>query len=317
MVKDEFFELLVSGKINLYKNGDGYYLEKGGSKLIKLTGGDITVYESGSKIVLDGAEKLLGYFTEEKVNAINKETVASENLLIDKVVEYNKVSDSPYLVTNREFDDSKLVARALVTGSNRNRFGFLTGTDMLMCFGPDEKISAVAVTYRSGWVAGFNYERIISRVDDRLNMGFEFLMIQQELSQFYLVTTRFSVRHFEYFNLKDIKPFAYLLYTFPIAKFEPFLSAGLSFRTNLYGEYYKIIQYENEGVITSEAVYGRDFKPLRINLIVSGGVKYKLTQKIKVNINIRAEGGLEGFTANASRLTHNYGNVGILAGIQF
>lgn len=312
-----FMELLVSGKISLYRNNDGYYLEKGDSKLIKLTAGDITLYESGSKIVIDGAEKLLEHFTEGKVNPIQKETIKIKESLINKVIEYNKISGSTFLVTNREFDDSRLVKQALVTGSNRNRYGIMIGTDMPMFFSPAEERTLPTLINMSTWGAGVSIERIISRKNDRLSAGTEIIFINQKFSQSYLGNQKGSVRYIEFFDSKEIKPALYILYTFPIKKFEPFLSIGTSFRTNLSDQYYRLVQSISPTLVVTTMDSNREFVPVRFNLLVSGGLKIRLSNKIKVSINARAEGGIEGLLDNESTVPHKYFNIGILTGIQF
>ena len=314
---EHFFELLVSGKLSLYKNDDGLFLEKGETGLIKLTKGEIVFYEDGRKETVEGDLKLIEHFTEGKVNPIEKQTTKEEGELISKVAEYNKISASPYFLTNREFDDSKLIAQALITGSNRNRYGILAGTDMFMSFSPEENLSAPALIDLQTFVAGVSVERVVSRVNDRLLFGGELLYINQKFSQFYLGNVSGTVRHVEFFNFKEIKPAIYLKYTISGGKFEPFLTTGISFRTNLLTDYYQLIQSEHNGIVTTVINDRRNFKPIRINLLISGGVKYKINNKIKINLNLRIEGGTEGIFENDPTVPHKYFNIGILTGIMF
>lgn len=316
--RESFFELLVMGKLSLFKSKDGYYLEKGETGLIKLGDVDISYYIDGIKYSAEGAVKLIENLTEGKVNPVEKQTITNEEQLIGKIAEYNKISSVPFFITNREFDASKKIAQALVTGSNRNRYGILIGTDIFMSFSPGENLSATSPIDFQTWGAGVYFERIVSKLNDRLTFGGELLLINQKFSQFYLGKNGYGpIRNFEYFNSKEIKPAIYLKYTFSGRKIEPFLSPGISCRTIVSNDFFQLIQTENKGIVTTVRNSDKTFRPVSPNLLISCGLNYKISNKVKINLNARAEIGLEGIFTNETNEQYKFYNIGIMTGIQF
>ncbi|MBG0858456.1 MAG: outer membrane beta-barrel protein [Bacteroidales bacterium] len=309
--KDNFIEVMVSGKINLYRKGSRYFLEKSPADMVELTEGSIVYSADGEQNKFSGLTSFLEYVTEGKAVKI-KEKLNPKKDLLPLITGYNKNSGTPYIVYNHEFSQKTLISESFRSGGSRNSFGIYSGINMyslqikpesdFFIPDPDPEISSIA---------GLTYERIISRMNDKLSVRTDLMFLKQNFYSYreYSIQTQI-LRDDAFFDFTGIKIPVMLQYSFPSGRIIPYLNIGASYMLLIRKNYLHIRETEtyNHDIYTSEDS-DMTFHFGEPAVVVGTGVKIRITGNLKLNIQGRFEMGKGLF--NSATALFNYSQFSI------
>jgi hypothetical protein len=295
--KQVFFEVLVTGKLVLYRRGSGYFLEKDHTGLVELKSGQIKYQTSNGITEFKNLPAFLTYLTEGKSGSISS-NFNIKNDIVPLVTAYNKDSGNEFYVFNRSISEKQISQKALETGVERNRFGLLGGTNIYMLsLTPKANYSEYLPNpeKESAIVFGISYERMLSRKSDRYSLKLELLYTKQtfycyrdEISKTILIN-----RYDAFFNFTGIKVPVLFQYSFTGKKITPYINAGFAYQNMSKKDYVLIKEVENTSLHEVRTYETRDLVVTsgEVSSVAGVGLKTRLFNNISLNIQGRVEFG--------------------------
>jgi hypothetical protein len=298
--KSSFYEVLVLGRITLYKKGNDYFVDKDNTGLIKIENGQLEYPEAGDIKKFKNPETFLAYLTEGKAGELNSKFDINKELL-PLIIAYNKVSGKDYYTFNRKFSDKQLAKEISLSGAKRNRFGILTGLNMynqnLELHGgvvPDGMSSKYVPDseFETGSLFGISFERSLLRKSDKLALRLDLYYTSQN---FYCYEEYKDVtfnRNEAFFDFTTIKAPFLLQYSVPGRRLVPFANAGVAYHYILSSNYRHIEEKENYfNVISTYEDNDFKFKQGEISAVAGIGARFRLMNNIGLNFQTRFEYG--------------------------
>ncbi|MFH0843069.1 MAG: hypothetical protein V1903_10655 [Bacteroidota bacterium] len=316
--KESFYEVMVSGKITLYRKGSKYYIEKGSSGIVEISEDKMKFPSDGGIQTFEGLSPFLKYITEGKAGTI-KEKINPRKDLIPIIAEYNKGLGIPYVVYNQEFSEQILMSESFRTGGNKNRFGISGGINIYsFTLKSDENFYYPDPEPEISIIEGLFYERGLSRKNDKLSIRADLLFLKQNFYAYSESTESYLlIRDDAFFEFTGVKLPVLLQYSFMSGKIAPFGSAGLSAQKLIQNSYLHIHEVEN--INTHEISTAEDnnltFKPLDISFIYTIGAKIRLVNNLVLNVQGLVEMGQGLF--NLSSVRQSSLQTTVLVGISF
>jgi hypothetical protein len=295
--KQVFFEVLVTGKLVLYRRGSGYFIEKDHTGLIELKSGQVKYQTVNGLTEFKDLPGFLTYLTEGETGTISS-NFNIKNDIIPFVTSYNKDSGKEFYVFNRSISEKQISQKALETGVARNRFGLLGGANIYMLsLTPKDNYSQYLPNpeKESAMVFGISYERLISRKTDRYSLKIELLYSKQtfycykdEISKTTLIN-----RYDAFFNFTGIKVPVLFQYSFTGKRIVPYINAGFAYQYISDQDYVQIKEVENTALHEVRTYEVRDLvvHPGEVSSVAGIGLKTRLFNNINLNIQGRVEFG--------------------------
>jgi hypothetical protein len=314
--KESFYEVMVSGKITLFRKGSRFFLEKGLSGIVNLDKSPIEYSDGSGKQTFDGLASFLQYITGGKTGIIS-EKLNSKKDLVPLVSEYNKKTGESYIVYNQEYTEEMLASESLRSGSNRNKFGVCAGMNIYyLSFSSETSQYLPDPEPEMSVTGGLSYERMISRKNDKLAIKTGLLFLKQNFYS-YSESTISSViyRDDAFFDFTGIKLPVLLQYSFKSGKFSQYVSGGLSYQIFIQKDYSHIreAEYTNHDIEISEDA-SLAFRQGETSWIIGIGMKMRLVNSINLNITCMNENGQGLF---AKEYKPHSGQTSLLVGITF
>jgi hypothetical protein len=292
---NNFYEVLVSGNITLYCRGSKFFLEKGQSGLVELKNGSIDYMTDGKKQNFDDLNSFLTYITEGNAGNI-KGKINLKKDIAPIITKYNKESGNPFIVYNREFSEKMVISESLRSGTNLNRYEFLSGLNIYYL-----KITTKSKTYfpttvpEFTLVPGFMYERIISRKNENLSLRIDLMFTKQTFYSYSEEAGSYPAtiyRDDAFFGFTGIKLPLLVQYSLSSHKIIPYFNAGVSYTPYINRYYLHIREIENTShVITTTEDNKISCNKDEITGILGAGFKLRILKNIKLNVQGRVELG--------------------------
>jgi hypothetical protein len=289
-----FYEVIISGNITLYRRGSKFFLEKGQSGLVELNNGSIDYMTDGEKHNFDDLNSLLEYLTEGKADI--KEKINIKKDLVPLITKYNKESGNPFIVYNREFSEKMVTIESLRSGTNLNRYEFFSALNIYSL-----KITTKLITYfptpvpEFSLAPGFTYERVVSRKNENLSLRVDLIFIKQTFYSYSEEARSFPAslyRDDAFFEFTGIKLPLLVQYSLASHKITPYINAGVSYTPYFKRYYLHIREEENTNhVITTTEDNDIPCKKGEITGILGAGLKLRALNSIKLNVQGRIELG--------------------------
>ena len=287
--KTSFYEILVSGEINLYLKGSKYYVERGTSGLIQVTKGKIEYYDSKGTKTFNNVSSLLSYLTGIKTTD-NKASKDKKEDLQQEIIEFNNRLGKPYFVYSRTYSENKLLNESFHAGANRNKFGINAGVNIYkLMLKPKKGQNVGSLNPEYSATGGVSYERVLSKKNDRLTFRADMLILKQEFySYFEGQPSGVIVREDSFYGFTAIKVPLQFQYSFSSGKLVPYLSAGASVTRFITSNYHHIkeIEYSTHEISTLEDS-NMKFRGQEICGVISAGIRMRI--KGFTNLNIQGQ----------------------------
>ncbi len=306
--KNQFLDVIVIGKIVLYRKGSEYYLDKDHQGLTEIKKGPVDYSTNGEKKQFKNLAEFLTFITEAQAGQVAAD-FNIKNQIIPLISAYNKESGKSYYVVNRSISEKQLSQKAFEAGVSRNRIGLLTGFDFYIL---NLNRAAANLNYlpkpdlETGPVIGITYERSISRRTQGLALRIDILYTEQT---FYVYDERvnnqgYTVRNDVFFNFSGIKMPLLLQYSVSGHRLMPFVNAGCSYQIQLdkgYNNTEEIVNTDLHEVRTSE---NRDliFLNYEVTAILGGGIRARVLNSLNLHIEGRIEMGSGLFNKSSQSL---------------
>lgn len=298
--KAAFYEVLVLGRITLYKKGNDYFVDKDHKGLIKIENGDIEYSDAGEILKFKNPVTFLAYLTEGKAGELNSKFNINKELL-PLIITYNKVSGKDYYTFNRKVSDRQLSKEISLSGAKRNRIGIVSGVNMynqnLNLYGGvvPEGMSSNYVPdseFETAPIFGISFEQNLLRKSDKLSVRLELYYTSQN---FYCYEEYKDVtlnRNEAFFDFTTIKAPVLLQYSVPGSRLVPFLNAGVAYNYILSSNYKHIEEKENFlNAISTYEDNDFKFKQGEISAVAGIGARFRLLNNISLNFQTRFEYG--------------------------
>jgi hypothetical protein len=326
--KTVFFEVIVSGRIKLFSKSGTYFLDKDHLGLVELRKGPVTYPPSGAKKEYNTLEEFLADITEGKELKSSGQFELKDDL-IPLVALYNKESGMPYNVFNRTVDKTSISQKASVSGTDKNRFGIMSGINVYKyTFNTGSYRNILYPSEESDLTYGITLERIISVKNDRSSLRFDLLYCKQS---FYSYNEALSssetsiIRNDIFFNFSGLKMPLMFQYSFSGRRIVPYLNAGFAYQYFLTTGYQRIREDESivgsvPGVVYTSEYNDLIFKPGEVSYFSGIGVRAKVFNSMNVHLEGKIEGGNGIFKSRDTSerdFTQNSLQVTFLFGITF
>jgi|WetSurMetagenome_2_1015567.scaffolds.fasta_scaffold36533_2 hypothetical protein len=297
--KAVFLEVIVSGRIRLLSKSGNYFLDKDHLGLVELRKGPVTYPPAGNKKEYKTLEEFLADITERK--EINKsEQFELKDDLIPLIALYNKESGMPFNVYNRTVDKKSYYQKASVSGTDKNRFGIMSGVNIYKYnFTTGSYIDIINPSEERDLTYGITFERILSVKNDRSSLRIDLLYCRQSLYSYYegySSSGTFFVRNDVFINFSGIKLPIMMQYSFSGRRIVPYLNAGLAYQHLLTSGYQRIKEDESvvegvESVVYTYEDHDMIFKSGEISFFGGIGVRAKLFGNLNVHLEGKVESG--------------------------
>jgi hypothetical protein len=290
--KTAFYEVIVSGKINLFRKGSKYYLDKSFSRLTELSNGTILFSVNGQKTEYKDLAEFLRFVTEGK-NDIPVKINFKDNL-VPIILAYNKESGQSYNVYNRSISERELDRIELRSGANKNTFGILSGINIYkQNFTNINKGYLPVPEYEISLVNGLTFERSLSRKNDRLSLRIDILYLKQTFYSYDEGSDyRGFIRNDVFFDFTGIKAPLLMQYSLTGKKLVPYFNAGIAYQYMARHSFLHIEEVENSlHEINTNEYEDFHFKSGEISAVGGLGVRLRLSNGINLNCQGRAELG--------------------------
>ncbi len=291
--KTEFYEVLIKGKISVYKNGSDFFLVKENGKLTELKKSDISV--DGNSY--DNLKAYLEYITEEKCGPVS-EKFSLEKELLPLIESYNRITGSNYHSYNRSFSEKEFINQSGLSGAYQFRYGILGGINVYnLSLGIAPGVLTPFNSYlpkpesETGPVTGVFLEKLILRKSDKLALRVELLYEKQN---FYCYSeSKYSIyisRHDAFFDFSAISVPVLLQYSFTGNRLVPYINTGVAYQRFLSGTYKhteeKEVAYSLPEISTYEdsnmSIDIKEYKAL-----FGAGLRYRLINRMNLNLQAR------------------------------
>ena len=293
--KRMFYEVIVTGRIVLYHKGSKYYLDKDHIGFVELKNGAITYTGVGGKTEYKTLPEFLNFITEGKTGSIS-DRFNLKNEITPLIISYNKESGRNYYVFDRSISEKQLSQKALETGVERSRFGFISGVNIYMLnLNPDAKNDNILPNPEREMspVYGLTYERLLSRKSDRFSLKIDLLYNNQT---FYSYKERVSAssiyRDDDFFDFTGIKLPALFQYSLTGKRLIPFLNAGVAYQFIVDKNYIRTEEIENNlHEVKTYEFKNIGFHPGEISVITGFGLRTRILNNINLQLQGRVEYG--------------------------
>jgi hypothetical protein len=322
--KISFYEVIMTGKIILYRKGSKFYLDKDHLGFVELKNGQISYPSNGTSREFRNLAEFLGYITEGKTGNIS-EKFNLKNEIIPLITAYDKDSGKAYYLFNRKMSEDQFSQLTTSSGLGKNKFGLISGINVYMLnikpllkyYAPDPQPEISNIT-------GITYERLLSRVTDKFSIRMEFLYYKQTFYCYDETTSSSNgdiVRNDVFFNFTGLKVPFLLQYSLTGQRTVPFFNAGLSYQFNINAKYTRTQEIENTLHEVRTYIYNdMSFRPSEICIVGGIGLRRKMVNRLIINLQGRVEVGSGIFTKLMNDNIH-YSQISIqanfLAGITF
>jgi len=319
--KDNFYEVMVSGNITLYRKGSKFFLEKGQSGMIELNNGLIEYSIDGEKHRFDDLPSFLKFITEGKAGNI-EEKLNPKKDLVPIIAEYCKASGSPYIVYNQVFSEKMLLSESFRSGGNRNSYGVFTGMNIYsLIIKPESEFYIPDPEPEISPTVGLTCERVISRRNDKLALRIDLLFLKQNFYSYseYSIAS-YTYRDDAFFDFTGIKLPIMLQYSFTSGRLIPYVNAGISYLAFIQKNYLHIRETESYSHdITTDEDSDMPFYFGEASAVCGAGLKIRIISNIKLNIQGRIEIGRGLFNAETPLKSYKQFSIQptFLAGITF
>jgi hypothetical protein len=292
--KNSFYEVIVTGKIVLYRKGSKFYLDKDHLGLAEIKNGPVTYPGNGSGTEYKNLPDFLNLITEGKAGTISKK-FNLKNDIIPLITRYNKESGNSYHVFNRTMSEKQLSQEAQQTGVNNNKFGIISGVSVynldvtqythIYLPTPETEVSPVF---------GLMYETLFSRKSDRFTLRMDLLFNKQTFYSYKEFSTALAgiSRNDGFMNLTWIKMPVLAQYSLTGRRIIPFVNAGFAYQYTVKTDYRHIEEIENR----YHEVYTTEEHNLNLNNgEISGvggiGIKTRIFNNLSLHLQLRMEVG--------------------------
>jgi hypothetical protein len=294
--KQLFFEVLVTGKIVLYRRGSGYFIEKDKPGLVELKNGQIKYQTANGLTEFKDLPAFLTYLTEGKSGIISSK-FNLKNDIIPLVTSYNKDSGKESYVFNRTISAKQISQKALETGVERNKFGLVGGINTyLLKLTPDAtyKDFLPSPEKESAMILGVSFERLLSRKSDKYSLRIELLYNKQTFYSYSELTKSATISRYDaFFNFTGIKVPVLFQYSFTGKKIVPFVNAGFAYQLMNKKDYVQISEVENTTLHEVKTFEARDLvvRSGEVSSVAGIGLKTRIFNNLNLNIQGRVEYG--------------------------
>lgn len=315
-IEKTFLEVLVKGKVILYKSKSAYFIEKNNSILRKLTNENKTVFKDGKefrknsnryigilKILLADCSKLKGDI---------KKTLLSEKSLTILVENYNACTNEPSI----SFKSRKKWFKA--------HFGFSLGIHN-SSLKINSNLLPAGTNNFSGEFGGTNsilpsffVDLSSPRLDEYISFFAEVSFFNSTYNAFDISNTAtITERNDVSISLNQVKIPIGFRYTFPEKRYTPYLTLGISSTVNITSESSWIIEKTNNNVVQFSDGLPIEINDSRFGYWASLGVKKHLTDKVSGFIEARFEYSNGSLDVSGPSITYNIPSIQLFIGLIF
>jgi hypothetical protein len=305
--KIAFYEVIVTGEIILYRKGSRYYLDKDHHGVVELKNGSIAYLENGQEKVFKDLSGFLRYITDGKSGTIS-DKFNLKNEIIPLVTSYNQNSGKIYYVFNRSISEKQLAQKALETGAERSRLGFISGLNIYLLNLKTNQVSSNDLPNPKKEISpvyGLTYERLLSRKTDRFSIKADLIYTRQTFYAYKeFVNSILITRNDSFFNFTGIKIPVLFQYSFTSKRLVPYLNAGLAYQRIIDKNYNLISEIENpiSHEVKTYEYRNMDFLPGEISAVTGLGLRTRIFN----NLNLQFQGRIEYGTGLLKSLTASY-----------
>jgi hypothetical protein len=277
--KQAFYEVLVTGNINLYNKGSKYFIEEENQNMAEIKDGTNTYLSKGETKEFKSLAEFLRYITKGKVADI-KDKANIKYDLVTIITDFNKGSGSRYQVYNRSFSEKELARVTVMSGAGKNKFGIVAGFNIYsLSLSPYKAFFFPAAGASFSPEAGISWERMFRLSTGRISLRADLLLFKHN---FYSYTER----DFQFENIsRDDVHFGFTGITLPVLvqysftgrKLIPFISAGISATGILKPDYYRVQEeeYPSRGAIMTTEYRDKLFLTDAISGLAGAGIKFR------------------------------------------
>ncbi|HKK42995.1 MAG TPA: hypothetical protein VJ963_11345 [Bacteroidales bacterium] len=323
-----FYEVLVSGTINLYIKGSKYYIAKGKGDFTELKNGHIDYIAGNESKEFRTLQDFLCYITEKPSGSLSGKFNLKKDLL-PLITIYDKETGEEYQVYNRHLSEKQLAQRMFETGTNRNTAGIIGGlTYMKLNIKPNpqftdfipEPVTSNAAAF------GIGFEHLLFRRTDRLSVKVELLYSKLNFYGYSekQMTDGFA-RNDVYVDFTGVKVPAMIQYSVTGKRLVPFINAGIAMEV-ITGKSY--LHSEELETLSNAVITNNDtdmgLKSSLITGLAGLGFRTRIFNNLGLQVQGRAEYGPGILFRTSDKLnngkkpfTQNTLQASILVGITF
>lgn len=299
--KKAFYEVIVSGKVTLYKKDKKYYIASDQLGFSEVKNGHISCVVAGENKEFNSLPEFLYFITEGKTGSISGKFNIN-NELINLISDYNSKTGINHIY-NRSISEKQLTQASTQSGAFKNKFGLLGGISMYQLniksnsdiLGTNLDFLVPAPEKETGYITGLTYERLLLRRTDRLSLRVDFLYTSQNFyfykERILTVTRRNSVDDV-FFNFSAVKFPVLLQYSLTGHRMVPFVNAGIAFQYFRKSDYihYQLAQnYFDE--YEPHELREFAFNKTEFSTVGGIGVRARISGNINLNLQLRVEKG--------------------------
>jgi len=282
-----FFEVLVQGKVTLYKYLESFFIEKDGGEYIKLTNervlvtiGDAEYYKNSNKYIGVLSYLLLSDCKQlkKKINSLEYK----ERGLTELIQSYNACMEGSSI----SFKENKSWLKTefgLVAGINSSKISFKSKD-------PNQEFITKDFDRSNNIMPGLFIDFYSPRVNERIAFHTGLFYLHSTYISYSEITKVSSLeRNDVKIDLKQLKiPFG-VKYTFPEKKFTPFFDLGASYTNNLEASSWRIREVQRYNIIDTFEGEALDMRESQYGLWGGIGVKRSIIKKWAVFVELRYE----------------------------
>ena len=311
-----FLEVLVRGRVTLYRFEDVFLVEKERAGLQQLVNKSKIIDVNGSKAIRYSNEHFTVLnpllFDCAETRPMVPEVHLTQRDLTKLIEKYNHCVGASTIT----FKDAKPWARAyasLMVGPSFSDVKF----DYHSSY---EHLSGTFYTSKSP-VVGITGELLSPRISERLSFHLSVLYSSPTYKGFTLLQyVGGNYRHFVTIKLSELKvPFGFR-YTFPMEAITPYVNAGISSTFHLSTSSYWIKEWEYNGIVDTAESEAVAITENQRGVWAGAGVLRSISEKLFVFGELRYErttGIAETVIDNVAKLKSNISNFQIVLGIRF
>jgi hypothetical protein len=313
--KKVFFEILVQGKVTLYKYLGDFFVEKYGEEYIKLTN-EKTLVNKGSAIFYKYSNRYIGILSyllsdckqlKEEINTLR----FLEMELTDLIESYNNCIEGPS-VSFKENKPWLKTSFGFLAGMNSSKISFKSNS-------PRQEYLTSDFDHSNDIMAGLFIDFLSPRINERISLHADL---------FYLNTNYISYSEIHYtstierndvkIDLKQLKIPLGLRYTFPDKKFTPFINMGVSYTYHIESSSWWIREVQRHNIIETFEEEALDVGSSQFGFWGGIGVKKDIVKKWAGFIELRYEqtSGIS-TSVSTSYVNDAVSNIQFLIGISY
>ncbi len=308
-----FFEVLVKGKVTLYKYNGVYYVEKDDDAYHELTNDLIKIYKDDKEYFkydkrhISTLSYLLSDCTsiKEKINEVK----ITEKELTELIELYNDCIGEPS-ITFKENKPWFKTHFGLIIGVNSSKINFSSDYQNLEYITSDFDRS-------NSIMPGLYFDFISPRINERIaiHVGLFYLNSSYKSSSI-IEISNITDRNEVTIELKQLKVPLGLRYTFPEKNFTPYFDLGVSDTFNVDSSSLWVLERERNNVVETFEREALDIGENQFGFWGGIGVKKSISDKLSAFLELRYE-QTSGVTLNDMYLQDNVMNFQFLIGISY